>query len=101
MAATSPWKETSTSCDCLYSSSTGKHFRSPVSERTLRTLNYAGWIVLNCHVNSTPLRKDVSIGVDGAPDFYRMTANKPGVFLMDATTGSVWNSQGCAVSGKA
>jgi hypothetical protein len=40
-------------------------------------------------------------GVDGAPDFYRMTANKPGVFLMDAPTGSEWNFQGCAVSGKA
>jgi len=40
-------------------------------------------------------------GVDGAPDFYRMTANKPGPFLMDAPTGSEWNFQGCAVSGKA
>ena len=40
-------------------------------------------------------------GVDGAPDFYRMTANKPGVLLMDAPTGSEWNFQGCAVSGTA
>jgi hypothetical protein len=40
-------------------------------------------------------------GVEGAPDFYRMTANKPGAFLMDAPTGSEWNFQGCAVSGKA
>jgi hypothetical protein len=40
-------------------------------------------------------------GVDGATDFYRMTANKPGAFLMDASTGSEWNFQGCAVSGKA
>src|ERR1700683_3429449 len=40
-------------------------------------------------------------GVDGVPDFYRLTANKPGVLLMDAATGSEWNFQGCAVSGKA
>jgi hypothetical protein len=40
-------------------------------------------------------------GVDGAPDFYRMTASNPGAFLMDAPTGSEWNFQGCAVSGKA
>jgi hypothetical protein len=40
-------------------------------------------------------------GVDGVPDFYRMTANKPGVLLMDAATGSEWNFQGCATSGKA
>jgi hypothetical protein len=44
-------------------------------------------------------------GVDGVPDFYRMTANKPGVqravLMMDASTGSEWNFQGCAVSGKA
>jgi hypothetical protein len=40
-------------------------------------------------------------GVDGAPDFYRMTASNPRAFLMDASTGSEWNFQGCAVSGKA
>jgi hypothetical protein len=39
-------------------------------------------------------------GVDGAPDFYRMTASKPGAFLMDAPTGSEWDFRGCAVSGK-
>jgi len=38
-------------------------------------------------------------GVHGAPDFYRMTANKPGVVMMDAATGSEWNFQGCAVGG--
>ncbi len=40
-------------------------------------------------------------GVDGAPDFYRMTASESGALLMDAATGSRWNFQGCAVSGKA
>jgi hypothetical protein len=40
-------------------------------------------------------------GVDGVPEFYRITANKPGVLLMDAATGSEWNFQGCAISGKA
>ena len=44
-------------------------------------------------------------GVDGVPDFYRMTANQPGVVLssalmMDAATGGEWNFQGCATSGK-
>jgi hypothetical protein len=38
--------------------------------------------------------------VEGAPDFYRLTT-KPGVLLMDEVTGSEWNFQGCAVSGKA
>lgn len=45
--------------------------------------------------------RDQISGVDGAPDFYRLTANKPGVLLMDAPTGSEWNFQGCAISGKA
>ncbi len=42
-------------------------------------------------------------GVDGVPDFYRMTANKLGAsgLMMDAATGSEWNFQGCAISGKA
>jgi hypothetical protein len=36
-------------------------------------------------------------GIQGAPDFYR----KPDGLIMDATTGSEWNFQGCAISGKA
>ena len=40
-------------------------------------------------------------GVDGVPDFYRLTAKQSGVLLMDAATGSEWNFQGCAISGKA
>ncbi len=40
-------------------------------------------------------------GVDGAPDFYRIAAQKPGALMLDAPTGSEWNFQGCAVSGKA
>ena len=40
-------------------------------------------------------------GVDGAPDFYRMTANEPGAYLMDDASGGHWNFQGCAVSGSA
>ncbi len=34
----------------------------------------------------------------GDIDFYRLTT-KPGVLLMDATTGSEWNFKGCAISG--
>jgi hypothetical protein len=37
-------------------------------------------------------------GVDGVPDIYRMTG---GALMMDAATGSEWNFQGCATSGKA
>jgi len=39
-------------------------------------------------------------GIEGAADFYRVTAN-PGVVLIDSATGSQWNFQGCATSGKA
>jgi hypothetical protein len=38
-------------------------------------------------------------GVDGSPDFYRISPAKPGALLMDATTGSEWTFQGCAISG--
>ena len=41
----------------------------------------------------------------GATDFYRITETKPGeiagALLMDDATGSQWNFQGCAISGKA
>jgi len=40
-------------------------------------------------------------GVQGAPEFYRVSGNQPGALLMDAATGSGWNFQGCAGSGKA
>ena len=40
-------------------------------------------------------------GIQGVPDFYQMPGNQPGALLMDAATGSEWNFQGCAVSGKA
>jgi hypothetical protein len=39
-------------------------------------------------------------GVNGASDFYRITG-RPGVLLIDGMTGSEWNFQGCATSGKA
>jgi Protein of unknown function (DUF3179) len=38
-------------------------------------------------------------GVNGGPDFYRMTTNPADGLLMDAPTGSKWSFQGCAVSG--
>ena len=44
--------------------------------------------------------RDQIPGVEGAPDFYRLTANKPAVLMLDAPTGSEWNFQGCAISGK-
>jgi hypothetical protein len=39
-------------------------------------------------------------GVEGSPDFYRLAPPKPGALFMDASTGSEWNFQGCAVSGR-
>jgi hypothetical protein len=39
-------------------------------------------------------------GIRGVPDFYQMPGNQPGALLMDAATGSEWNFQGCAISGK-
>ena len=38
-------------------------------------------------------------GLDGEPDFYRLAAGS-GALMMDAASGSQWNFQGCAVSGK-
>jgi hypothetical protein len=38
-------------------------------------------------------------GIAGTPDFYRM-AEGGGDLFMDSATGSQWNFQGCAVSGK-
>ncbi len=58
-------------------------------------------IVVGADGQSVRAFRDQIAGVDGVPDFYRMTANKPGVLLMDAATGSEWNFQGCAISGKA
>jgi len=40
-------------------------------------------------------------GVNGAPDFYRQSGQQPAALLMDAATGSEWDFQGCAISGKA
>ena len=37
-------------------------------------------------------------GVEPAPDFYRVTGQA--AWLIDAATGSGWNFQGCAISGK-
>ena len=42
-------------------------------------------------------------GATAAPDFYRVVAGQatqPGALLMDSATGSEWNFQGCAISGK-
>ena len=57
-------------------------------------------LVVGADDQSVRAFRDRIPGVDGAPDFYRMTTNKPGALLMDAPTGSEWNFQGCAVSGK-
>jgi Protein of unknown function (DUF3179) len=50
---------------------------------------------------SVRLFRDRIAGVEGAPDYYRMGGKKTGVLMMDDGTGSEWNFEGCAVSGKA
>jgi hypothetical protein len=58
-------------------------------------------LVVGADGESVRAFRDRIPGVDGAPDFYRMTGNTAGTLLMDAATGSKWNFQGCGVSGKA
>jgi hypothetical protein len=57
-------------------------------------------IVVGPDEQSVRAFRDSIPGVDGVPDFYRMTASQRGAFMMDAATGSEWNFQGCAISGK-
>ena len=40
-------------------------------------------------------------GVNGTPDFYRVTDNSSRGLFIDSATGSSWNFQGCAISGPA
>jgi Protein of unknown function (DUF3179) len=42
--------------------------------------------------------RDRISGLDGEPDFYRL-ATASGALMIDASSGSEWNFQGCAVSG--
>src|SRR5271163_243659 len=58
-------------------------------------------IVVGTDGQSVRAFRDHIPGGEAVPDFYRLTANKPGVLMMDAATGSEWNFQGCAISGKA
>jgi hypothetical protein len=57
-------------------------------------------LVLGPDDQSVRAFRDRIPGVNGASDFYRITG-RPGVLLMDEATGSEWNFQGCATSGKA
>ena len=38
---------------------------------------------------------------DASIELYRLDVNKPDGLMMDSKTGSEWNFQGCAISGKA
>lgn len=59
-------------------------------------------ILLVVGADNTSVRafRDRIPGVAGAPDFYHVTAEITDGLLMDSATGSRWNFQGCAVSGK-
>ncbi len=58
-------------------------------------------IVVGPDEQSVRAFRDQMPGADGVPDFYRIAPSKPGVLMMDAASGSEWNFQGCAISGKA
>jgi Protein of unknown function (DUF3179) len=46
--------------------------------------------------------RDRIAGYGDAPDFYRLDSSEAdGALMMDAASGSRWNFQGCAISGKA
>ena len=55
-------------------------------------------LVVGSDGQSVRVFRDRIPGISEAAEFYRLTT-KPGVLLMDASTGSYWNFQGCAVSG--
>ncbi len=58
-------------------------------------------LVVGADGQSVRAFRDRIPGVNGAPEFYRIAASKPGALLMDAATGGEWNFQGCATSGRA
>jgi hypothetical protein len=45
--------------------------------------------------------RDYIPGVESSPEFYRVAGKPSGILLIDDATGSEWNFQGCATSGKA
>jgi hypothetical protein len=45
--------------------------------------------------------RDYIPGAKPSPEFYRVAGKPSGVLLIDDATGSEWNFQGCAISGKA
>ena len=58
-------------------------------------------LVVGADDQSVRAFRDRIPGIDGAADFYRITGKPSGALLIDAATGSEWNFQGCAISGKA
>jgi Protein of unknown function (DUF3179) len=58
-------------------------------------------LVVGADDQSVRAFRDRIPGMEGAGDFYRITGKPSGALLLDAATGSEWNFQGCAISGKA
>jgi hypothetical protein len=58
-------------------------------------------LVVGADGQSVRAFRDRIPGIQGAPDFYRAPGSQSGTLMMDASTGSEWNFQGCAISGKA
>jgi len=58
-------------------------------------------LVVGADDQSVRAFRDRISGIEGAADFYRITGKPSGALLLDAATGSEWNFQGCAISGKA
>ena len=82
-------------------------YEQVVKEKLIKDHVGASPVLLVVGPDDTSVRafRDSIGGVDGPPDFYRLDGKEPDALLpdallMDAATGSEWNFQGCAVSGK-
>ena len=58
-------------------------------------------LVVGADDQSVRAFRDRIPGIAGAAVFYRIAGKPSAILLMDAATGSEWNFQGCATSGKA
>jgi hypothetical protein len=58
-------------------------------------------LVVGADDQSVRAFRDRIPGMEGAADFYRIAGKPSGALLLDDVTGSEWNFQGCAISGKA
>jgi hypothetical protein len=72
-----------------------------IKEKVVKTYVGAEPVLLIVAPDNESVRafRDRIPGVQVASEFYRITGNVQGSFLMDAATGSEWDFRGCAVAG--